>query len=286
MKKATSLVLFLTLVTTAYALDTKSLVKSKVEALDICSKAQSQFDTRAIQYFALTAMNASFNYNFINYRQIIQSNNIYYTKGAWSSYLKTAANSDMIKLVRKRKLVINSFVKTLPKVKKTADSWQVSLPLYLVLQSASQRKVERRVLGIDIVKSNKRNGFCGLAIKNLKRLDKPSSSSWWHLNLFGSDYPYKETILVNRAGLSDAMILAQVEMKLINESVIAADTEGVSAPVIMRKGLVNGRYAWEVLASAGGKSLKVLVYRDANKPFGVSINIDKKEKINFRDDHL
>ncbi|HSW94228.1 MAG TPA: DotI/IcmL/TraM family protein [Gammaproteobacteria bacterium] len=95
---------------------------------------EPNMSTADVSNWTVEAIEASYSYDFVNYRAQLQSAQKYYTDYSWRSYMKALAASNNIKALTERKFIIIAKVVEPPKLLKQgllqgAQTWKFQIPV-------------------------------------------------------------------------------------------------------------------------------------------------------------
>lgn len=97
----------------------------------------------ALLQWANTAAIAAYTYNFVNYRQALQSASEFFTPEGWQGFMNALQSSNNLNAVIDKKLVVSAVATGAPVILEQGVilgtyTWRVQMPLLITYQSASQ----------------------------------------------------------------------------------------------------------------------------------------------------
>ena len=103
----------------------------------------NQSDATIVQW-ANEAAVAAYSFNFVDYRERLQEASEYFTPTGWRSYLAQLAQSNNLSAIKSRKMIMHSVATGAPVILQQGIidgqySWQVQMPMLVVLETASQK---------------------------------------------------------------------------------------------------------------------------------------------------
>ena len=110
-------------------------------------KTGEPISNSVIEYYANSALNSIFSFNFIDYKEKIPSFNEYLNEDAWKEYLRVINDSHLSDDLIKEKLLVNAYFKTPAQVvNQNGKVWQVKAPIVINLQSATEYRNVRKAI--------------------------------------------------------------------------------------------------------------------------------------------
>ncbi|MCP3680699.1 MAG: type IV secretion protein DotI [Gammaproteobacteria bacterium] len=100
-------------------------------------------NTKAIRSWAVEASVAAYSYNFVNFRQVFNDNQKYFTSNGWDAFLKQLQSSGNLNAVQKRKLIVSAVPRGVPVIQNQGVLngryfWRVQVPMLVTYQSQSE----------------------------------------------------------------------------------------------------------------------------------------------------
>jgi intracellular multiplication protein IcmL len=97
----------------------------------------------AVAQWANEAAVAAYTFNFVDYRKALQSASDYFTQAGWKQFIAELDKSNNLRAIINRKLVMSSVATGAPVILEQGNirgrySWQIQMPMLVVLESASQ----------------------------------------------------------------------------------------------------------------------------------------------------
>lgn len=104
---------------------------------------QPNMPPSTILQWANSAAIASYNYNFVNYRQELQAASEFFTPEGWQNFINALKASNNLNAVIDKKLVVSAVATGAPVILEQgvtdgAYTWNVQMPMLVTYQSASQ----------------------------------------------------------------------------------------------------------------------------------------------------
>lgn len=131
----------------------------------------NQSDSAVLQWANQAAI-ASYSYNFVNYREELQSASEFYTSGGWEAFLKALQGSNLLNAVRAKKLIVSAVATRAPVILQKGViggyySWQVQMPVLVTFQSASEFTQQTNVVTMLIRRVSTLNQPRGIGISQI-----------------------------------------------------------------------------------------------------------------------
>lgn len=123
----------------------------------------------AVLLWANQAATASFTYDFVNYRQALQSASNYFTPDGWRDFLGALTSSNNLNAVITKKLVVSSAATGAPVILQQGllggtYAWRVQMPMVVTYQSASQVAQQNVMVTMLVVRVSTLNSSRGVGI--------------------------------------------------------------------------------------------------------------------------
>lgn len=136
----------------------------KIEDYNINNSTATQ-----VLVFANEAAVSAYSYNFATYRQTLQTTSRYFTPGGWKAYKTALDNSQNLKAVIKKKLVVSAVATGSPVIldqviNNGKYTWTIQMPMLITYQSASQAAHQHVIVRLIVVKTPQNMGPRGLAV--------------------------------------------------------------------------------------------------------------------------
>lgn len=131
----------------------------------------NQSDSAVLQWANLAAI-ASYTYNFVNYREELQSASEFFTAEGWDAFLKALQGSNNLNAVRAKKLIVSAVATRAPVILQKGVlggrySWQVQMPVLVTFQSASEFTQQTNVVTMLIRRVSTLNQPRGIGISQI-----------------------------------------------------------------------------------------------------------------------
>ena len=128
----------------------------------------NQSDAAVLQWSAQAAT-AAFSYNFVNFRDALQSSSEYFTADGWTQFVKALKDSNNLDAVKAKKLIVSSVPERSPVILKKGlldgrYTWRVQVPLLVSYQSASEFIKNSVVIRLTIQRVSTLNSPRGIGI--------------------------------------------------------------------------------------------------------------------------
>jgi len=130
---------------------------------------QPMLSSEALLSWASQVAMSAYTYNFANYRQKIQTQEINFTGDAWQQFLQQLKDSGNIQAVDQRKINVNGVVSGSPVIVyqgmlKGRYAWKVQVPLLVTFVSASDRFQKNYMVTMVIVRVSTVQNQNGVAV--------------------------------------------------------------------------------------------------------------------------
>ncbi|MCD8525211.1 MAG: type IVB secretion system apparatus protein IcmL/DotI [Gammaproteobacteria bacterium] len=130
---------------------------------------QPMLSSEALLSWASQVAMSAYTYNFANYRQKIQTQEINFTGDAWQQFLQQLKDSGNIQAVDQRKINVNAVVSGSPVIVyqgmlKGRYAWKVQVPLLVTFVSASDRFQKNYMVTMVIVRVSTVQNQNGVAV--------------------------------------------------------------------------------------------------------------------------
>ncbi len=133
--------------------------------------------------WATTAAVSAYTFNFLNYREQLQSASKYFTQDAWQGYLTKLKDSGNLDSVIKRQLIVTAVPGGAPVIENEGllsgrYAWRIQMPLLATYQSSSDTKYSNPLLvTILIVRVSTTVSPDGIAIAQINYAPAPTTAS-------------------------------------------------------------------------------------------------------------
>ncbi|KTD75545.1 type IVB secretion system apparatus protein IcmL/DotI [Legionella waltersii] len=128
----------------------------------------NQSDSAVLQWANQAAI-AAFTYNFVNYRDELQSASGFFTADGWDQFLGALQQSNNLDAVKAKKLVVSAVATRAPIILQKGVlngqySWRVQMPILVTYQSASEFTQQNNVVTMLINRVSTLNSPRGIGI--------------------------------------------------------------------------------------------------------------------------
>lgn len=128
----------------------------------------NQSDSAVLQWANQAAI-ASFTYNFVNYRDELQSASGFFTSNGWQQFLDALQQSNNLEAVKAKKLIVSAVATRAPIILQKGMlngrySWRIQMPLLVTYQSASEFSQQNNVVTMLITRISTLNSPRGIGI--------------------------------------------------------------------------------------------------------------------------
>jgi intracellular multiplication protein IcmL len=128
----------------------------------------NQSDSAVLQWANQAAI-AAFTYNFVNYRDELQSASGFFTADGWDQFLSALQQSNNLDAVKAKKLVVSAVATRAPIILQKGVlngqySWRVQMPILVTYQSASEFTQQNNVVTMLINRVSTLNSPRGIGI--------------------------------------------------------------------------------------------------------------------------
>lgn len=128
----------------------------------------NQSDSAVLQWANQAAI-AAFTYNFVNYRDELQSSSGFFTADGWQQFLTALQQSNNLDAVKAKKLIVSAVATRAPIILQKGMlngrySWRIQMPLLVTYQSASEFSQQNNVVTMLITRVSTLNSPRGIGI--------------------------------------------------------------------------------------------------------------------------
>lgn len=128
----------------------------------------NQSDSAVLQWANQAAI-AAFTYNFVNYRDELQSSSGFFTAAGWDQFLNALQQSNNLDAVKAKKLIVSAVATRAPIILQKGIlngnySWRVQMPILVTYQSASEFTQQNNVVTMLITRVSTLNSPRGIGI--------------------------------------------------------------------------------------------------------------------------
>ncbi len=128
----------------------------------------NQSDSAVLQWANQAAI-AAFTYNFVNYRDELQSSSGFFTAEGWDQFLNALQQSNNLDAVKAKKLIVSAVATRAPIILQKgvlngSFSWRVQMPILVTYQSASEFTQQNNVVTMLITRVSTLNSPRGIGI--------------------------------------------------------------------------------------------------------------------------
>lgn len=121
--------------------------------------------------WANAAATAAYTYNFVNYRQELQSASEFFTPDGWREFLNALTSSTNLNAVIEKKLVVNAVATGAPVILDQGVingtyTWTIQMPMLVVYQSVSQVARQNVMVKMVIQRISTLNSARGIGISS------------------------------------------------------------------------------------------------------------------------
>jgi len=138
---------------------------------------------QSILRWATTAAVSAYTFNFLNYRQQLQTASQYFTEDGWQNYMAKLQQSGNLDSVIKRQLIVTSVPGGAPVIVNEGlldgrYAWRIQMPLLATYQSSSQTQYSNPLLvTILVVRVSTTINTSGVAIAQINYAPAPATTS-------------------------------------------------------------------------------------------------------------
>ncbi len=130
---------------------------------------QPNLASSALLQWANQAAIAAYTYNFVNYKQELMAASEYFTPEGWHSFMTAIQESNNLKAVLEKKLVVSAVATGAPVIQqqgvlKGVYSWSVQMPMLVTYQSANEVSQQSLVVKMLITRVSTLNSVRGIGI--------------------------------------------------------------------------------------------------------------------------
>lgn len=128
----------------------------------------NQSDSAVLQWANQAAI-AAFTYNFVNYRNELQSSSGFFTADGWTQFLTALQQSNNLDAVKAKKLIVSAVATRAPIILQKGIlngqySWRIQMPLLVTYQSASEFSQQNNVVTMLVTRVSTLNTPRGIGI--------------------------------------------------------------------------------------------------------------------------
>ena len=126
-------------------------------------------DSVVTQWAALACIGA-FTYDFVNYEAQFELASEYFTKNGWRSYVQSLHESNNLKTVISKKLVVSAVVLSPPVILKKGlingvYAWRIQVPILVTYQSASNVSQMKMIVNMLMIRMSTRDNYKGVGVE-------------------------------------------------------------------------------------------------------------------------
>lgn len=130
---------------------------------------QPNISQSALLQWANTAAISAYTYNFVNYRQALQSASENFTPDGWAAFMQALQSSNNLTAVTAKKLVVSAVATGAPVILQQgvlngAYAWRVQMPMLVTYQSASQFSRQSIIVTMLVTRVSTLNSPQGIGI--------------------------------------------------------------------------------------------------------------------------
>lgn len=128
----------------------------------------NQSDSAVLQWANQAAI-AAFTYNFVNYREELQSSSGFFTSGGWNQFLTALQQSNNLDAVKAKKLIVSAVATRAPIILEKGVlngnyAWRIQMPVLVTYQSASEFSQANNVVTMLVTRVSTLNSPRGIGI--------------------------------------------------------------------------------------------------------------------------
>lgn len=128
----------------------------------------NQSDEAVLQWSGLAAV-AAFSYNFVNYRQELQSSSDFFTGDGWQRFLKALGASNNLDALRVKKFIVSAVATSPPKIVSKGVShgryvWKIQVPLLVTYQNNTEYALQHNLVTMIVIRVSTLNAPRGIGI--------------------------------------------------------------------------------------------------------------------------
>lgn len=130
---------------------------------------QPNISQAALLQWANTAAISAYTYNFVNYKEALQSASEYFTPDGWSAFMQALESSNNLNAVTAKKLVVSAVATGAPVILQQGVlngtyAWRVQMPMLVTYQSASQFSRQSIIVTMLVTRVSTLNSPKGIGI--------------------------------------------------------------------------------------------------------------------------
>jgi intracellular multiplication protein IcmL len=131
---------------------------------------QPNLTDQALLRWASEAVVSVYSYNFINFREVLQNSEKYFTSAGWRSFMDALNKSKNLDAVKENKLVVSAMISAAPIVTRKGISgrgyytWIVQVPVLVHFESADQHNDQSYVVQVEIRRVSTLDNIYGVGI--------------------------------------------------------------------------------------------------------------------------
>jgi intracellular multiplication protein IcmL len=128
----------------------------------------NQSDAAVLQWANQAAI-AAFTYNFVNYRNELQSSSGFFTAEGWTQFLQALEQSNNLDAVKAKKLIVSAVATRAPIILQKGllggnYAWRIQMPILVTYQSASEFSQQNNVVTMLVTRVPSINSPRGIGI--------------------------------------------------------------------------------------------------------------------------
>ncbi len=130
---------------------------------------QPNLSDKSIIQWASQAVLSVYTYNFINYRQVFQTNRQYFTTAGWQQFMGALSKARNLDAVTSKKLVLSAVLSSAPvitreEVQNGKYTWELQLPVMVTYQSLSETFHENLIVVLTVQRISTLDDVSGVGI--------------------------------------------------------------------------------------------------------------------------
>jgi len=132
---------------------------------------QPNLSDKTLLQWASQAVVSVYSYNFVNFRQVFQTNEKYFTTGGWNDFLNALKSSRNLQTVQQKKLIVSAVLSGAPIISSKhllsgRYTWRVQMPVLVTYQSMSEQFNSSYLITLTIQRVSTLDNIYGVGISS------------------------------------------------------------------------------------------------------------------------
>lgn len=132
---------------------------------------QPNLSDKALLQWTSQAVVSVYSYNFVNFREIFQNNEKYFTNDGWQEFLNALKASRNLETVKDKKLIVSAVLSGAPIISSKnvfngRYTWQIQMPVLVTYQSMSEQFNSSYLITLTIQRVSTLDNIYGVGISS------------------------------------------------------------------------------------------------------------------------